>query len=312
MGAIGKTATAVKKTARVTQRATRGTVDWPMALLFGAVLDIRLRREASEAGLNPTHASIRRRLEGATWARWVSAVVVVTALFLTAWRSDWLLAPLIPLAWAILARRAAWWRGQPTLRRMLSPGAWVVMGLSLIPLTVVLFEALFEPLDSELRGWLTHGAGWAATLVAFISALAVAERLKRPVQAVADLSDAELVMEALDMSPTLFQKAVADGSMAVGREGASIRAQLPPGSGKLLDDRDAIAARLAKRNFAWELGPTDPAGRVLALIPLSDEERDRREALDLSRGLFDTANTAGADAPAIQLDIDWDNQSPRS
>lgn len=331
MGAIGKTARGVKSTVRAGKNTVRATVTWPFALLFGPFYDLRLRRKANEADLSPLHASTRRNLEGATGARWASAIIYIAILILLAvfggwvavWAasffttaaaqpSEWLFAPLIPVAWAVYVRRAAWWRGQPTLRRMLSPGAWVVTGLSLMPPTVFLFEALFEPLDGELRGWLVHGSGWLAVAIGFISALSVAERLKRPTGAVADLTDAELVMEALDMPPTQFQKALADGSMAVGREGTSIRAKLPPGTGKLLEDRDAIAARLAKRKFEWEVGLPDPVERVFVLLPLSKEERARREALDISKGLFNTASTAGADAPAIELNIDWDNQSPRS
>lgn len=305
MGAIGKTATAVKKTARATHRATRGTVDWPMALLFGPLLDIRLRREASEAGLNPTHASIRRRLEGATWARWVSAMVVVTVLLLTAWGSDWLLAPLIPLAWAILARRAAWWRGQPTLRRMLSPGAWVTMGLSLIPVTVFLFEVLFEPLDGELQGWLTHGAGWAATAVAFISALAVAERLKRPEPAAEGRTpDAEFMASLVGMTGTALDTAIERGEFAVGRSGTQLHAVYPLGfEGRM--SRDAIETALRERSAPWEVAALDYTKRRLTLEPTAEGTRRKREALALSGGLVDDLLDEHEDGGQPSVGLDW-------
>ena len=113
------------------------------------------------------------------------------------------------------------------------------------------------------------------------------------------------------MPPAQFHKSVDDGTLAVGREGKAIRAQLPPGTGKLLEDRDAITARLARRRFNWELGMADAAERLLVLNPISDEETTRREALDLSKGLFDKASTVGADTPVIDLNIDWTDQSPR-
>jgi len=287
MGAIKETAIAAKETVRATHRTARGTTDWPFALFFGPLLDLRLRRAASETGLNPTHAAVRRRLEASTWARWLSTIIYISIIAVTIWLCGWSFAPLIPLAWAILARRAAWWRGQPTLRRMLSPGAWVVMGLSLIPVAVFFFGALFEPLDGEVRGWLTHGAGWAAASVAFISALAVAERLKRPEPAAEGRTpDAEFMASLVGMTGTALDAAIERGEFAVGRSGEQLHAVYPLGfEGRM--SRDAIETALRERSAPWEVAALDYSERRLTLEPTAEGTQRKREALALSGGLVD-------------------------
>lgn len=313
MGAIGKTARGVKKAAHAGKSTVHATVSWPAALVAGPLLDVRLRRDASDSEIGSVHAAARRSMERANSARWVSAIFCIAIIALVIWHNGWALAPLIPLAWAILARRAAWWRGQPTLRRMLSPGAWVVMGLSLIPVTVFLFEALFEPLDGELHGWLTHGAGWAAVVVAFISALAVAERLKRPAQAVViDVSDAQLIAGITGMTEAQYAKSVLPDKLTgkptfvVGRYGDQLRAVLPVGLDRLLEDDAGIEQRLAARAPDWEIGVINLKARSLALVPVSDETTAQREARAASGGFTGTAINRESRV-VVDSGIAWDS-----
>lgn len=333
MGAIRKAASAVDKTARATQRTARGTTDWPFALLFGPFLDLRNRRSASEADLNVTHAGVRRRMEGATWARWISAVascvvLVLLAAFgahisaffgvmfdLTLRPEAWLFAPLIPVAWAVLTRRAAWWKGQPTLSRMLSPGAWFVAALSLIPPTVIVYELLFEPFDSELRGWLVYGSAWLAVIVGFFSALSVAHTLKSPRQTVVDGSDAQLIVGITGMSEAQYAKGILSDKVTgkptfvVGREGDQLRAVLPVGLDKLLEDRAGIEQRLAVRAPDWEVGSINLTERSLALVPVSDETTMQREARAASGGFTGTAINRESRV-VVDSGIAWDSPAP--
>lgn len=301
MGAIKETAAAVKKTARASHRTARGTTDWPFALLFGPLLDLRLRRSASETGLNPTHAAIRRRLEASTWARWLSVIVYVGAIALAILFSGWLLAPLIPLAWVILTRRRAWWKGQPTLRRMLSPGAWVTAGLSLIPPTAVLFELLFEPFPEDVRGWVVNGTGWAAAIIAFLSALAVSERLNSPATATLDPKDAEFMASLVGMNRATLDAAIEKKAFDVGRSGDNIFAVYPLGVEAKLN-RAAIEAVLAERGAQWEIAALDHEERRLTLERPSDATKRKREALALSGGLVDDLLDEDGGQPSVGLD----------
>lgn len=287
MGAIEKTTRGVKRAARAGKSGVRATVSWPAALVAGPLYDLRLRRKPNEDDLSPLHASTRRSLEAATGARWASAIIYICIIALVIWHNGWLFAPLIPLAWAILARRSAWWRGQPTLRRMLSPGAWVAMGLSLIPTAVFLFEALFEPLDGGLHSWLTHGAGWTAVTVAFISALAVAERLKRPEPAAEGRTpDAEFMASLVGMTGTALDTAIERGEFAVGRSGTQLHAVYPLGfEGRM--SREAIETALRERSAPWEVAALDYSERRLTLEPTAEGTQRKREALVLSGGLVD-------------------------
>lgn len=324
MGAIGKTARGVKSTVRAGKNTVRATVTWPFALLFGPFYDLRLRRKANEADLSPLHASTRRNLEGATGARWASAIIYIAILILLAvfggwvavWvasffttaaaqPSEWLFAPLIPVAWAVYVRRAAWWRGQPTLRRMLSPGAWVVTGLSLMPPTVFLFEALFEPLDGELRGWLVHGSGWLAVAIGFISALSVAERLKRPEQAAEGrTTDAEFMASLVGMTGSALDSAIERGEFAVGRAGEQLHAVYPLGCEAKLN-REAIEAALRERAASWQFAARDLDARRLTLEPVTAETLAARETLALSAGLVDGLLDEHEDGGQPSVGLDW-------
>lgn len=305
MGVIGKTARGVKSTVRAGKSGVRATVSWPMALVAGPLLDIRLRRDASDSEIGSVHAAARRSMERANSARWAAAIIYIAIIALVIWHNGWSFAPLIPLAWVILARRSAWWRGQPTLRRMLSPGAWVAMGLSLIPVTVFLFEALFEPLDGELHGWLTHGAGWAATVVAFISALAVADRLKRPEPAAEGrTADAEFMASLVGMTGAALDAAIERGEFAVGRSAEQLHAVYPLGfEGRM--SRDAIETALRERSAPWEVAALDYSERRLTLEPTAEGTRRKREALALSGGLVDDLLDEHENGGQSSVGLDW-------
>lgn len=305
MGAIGKTTRGVKSTVRAGKSAVHSTVSWPFALFFGPLYDIRLRRKSSEADLSPQHAAARRRMEGATGARWVSAIGYITAIALVIWHSEWLLAPLIPVAWVILARRSAWWRGQPTLRRMLSPGAWVTAGLSLIPVTVALLEMLFEPFDGELRGWLVHGSGWLAVVIALISALSVAERLKRPEPATEGrTTDAEFMASLVGMTGAALDAALERKEFAVGRSGEQLHAVYPLGVEAKLN-RETIEVALRERSASWQFAARDLDARRLTLEPVTAKTRAAREALALSAGLVDGLLEEDQDGGQPSVGLDW-------
>lgn len=303
MGAIKETAVAVKKTGRATQRTARGTTDWPMALFFGPLLDIRLRRFASETGLNPTHAAIRRRLEASTWARWLSVIAYIAVIALVILFFGWLLAPLIPVAWVILTRRRAWWKGQPTLRQMLSPGAWVAAGLSLIPPTAALFELLFEPLPEDVRGWVMNGSGWLAATVAFLSALAVSERLNNPRQEPFDKDVAGLMSSLVDMSEAAYNQHAGTAFKAA-RQGEQLYAVFPRGFESKLT-RAAIEEKLRERNSKLEIASLDLDERRLVLEPAAATTARKREALVVSNGLVDDLLDEHEDGGQPSVGLDW-------
>lgn len=324
MGAMGTTTRGVKKAARAGKTTVHATVSWPFALLFGPLYDLRLRRKANEDDLSPLHASTRRSLEGATGARWTSAIICIAVLLLlaafggwvvawvasfsgtaTAQPSVWLFTPLIPVARAVYVRRAAWWKGRPTLRRMVSMGGWVVTGLSLIPVTVMLFEMLFEPFDPEVHGWLIHGSAWLAAGIGFISALNVAERLKKPEQSSnLDVKDSEFMASLVGMNRTALDAAVEKKAFDVGRSGDNLYAVYPLGV-EAKFNRVAIEAVLAERGAQWEIAALDYEERRLTLERPSDATKRKREALALSGGLVDDLLDEHEDDGQSSVGLDW-------
>ena len=278
--------------------------------LFGALGDLRPHPEPEELTSDYARAAYQRRAL-ASPGRWVSLVLTI-AIAVTMVLGKPVLAPLLILvAWPLLTARLTWRRGANAgLREMASSTrlGWWALSFSLAAVWASLVGVLFPaPFWAAVATVCAAVAGLLALADAPLTAKALrAAQAPEPF----DETDYRLVAGVMKMTPTAYERGLADGAFSVQRDALGrIVAQIPPGSDGLLETPSELEERVRVKAPDWMVGYADPATDVLILEPVDDETRAQRDAVARSGGLFAEHIGGGLDGlPVIDLSQGLGNQ----
>lgn len=223
----------------------------------------------------------------ASWSRWVGLALTVLILGLTATLNP-LLAPLAVICWLLLVNRLVWRVGaNPSPHQALAHShlVWWTLSLALTAVFASLADLVFP------APWWA-GTATVTAVLAMLLALGGALPTAKAViasQAPAPFDDTDyrLVAGVMKMTPTAYERSIADGSFTVQRDVLwRIVAQIPPGSDALLETPSELEERVRVKAPAWMVGYADPVSDTLILEPVDDDTRAQRDARARSGGLF--------------------------
>ncbi|GAA2570622.1 hypothetical protein [Microbacterium binotii] len=223
----------------------------------------------------------------ASWSRWVGLVLTLLILGLAATTNP-RLAPLAVICWLLLVNRLVWREGaNPSPHQALAHShlVWWTLSFSLVAVFASLADLVFP------------GPWWAGTatvtaVVSLLLALGGAFPTAKAViaaQAPAPFDDTDyrLVAGVMKMTPTAYERSIADGSFTVQRDALGrIVAQIPPGSDAPLENIAELEERVRVKAPDWMVGYADPVSDTLILEPVDDDTRAQRDARARSGGLF--------------------------
>lgn len=279
-------------------------------LLFGVFFDLRAPLLPEDAASDWDRAR-RTRKVAASWFRWPSVAVVAVLIGFIVWGQP-ALAPLLAFVWVTLTNRLVWSNGaRPMMWKAPEVSRLGFSALALAVAAPLVFTATALLGVTEVGVIIGRIAGAAAALFVLIDAPLTAREIRRmQAPATAETGDLEFVLGLLGMNKSDYKQGITDGSFRVWTEGTLMKAQLPPGTEKLIENRRAIEKTLATRHLSWEVALVDIASRLLVLEPLTEETAAKRAASEATGGLFETAFAASEGVEVEDLGIVWDDEPP--
>lgn len=278
--------------------------------LFGVFFDFRAPLLPDDA-VSDWDKARRTRKVAASWFRWLSLATVAGLVGKVVWDKP-ALAVLLIFVWVALTNRLVWSNGArpmtwkaPEFTRL----GFLALALALAAPLAYTATALLGVPDVGLVIGRIAAAG--AALFVLIDAPLTAREIRRlQVPAAQETGDLEFILGLLGMNKSDYKQGITDGSFRVWTEGPLMKAQLPPGTEKLIENRQAIEKTLATRHLPWEVALINIAERLLVLEPLTEETAAKRAASEASGGLFETAFTASEGVEVEDLGIVWDEEPP--
>lgn len=270
------------------------------AAIFGVLLDFRpLPDEPTD---EYAKRSWRRRV-AASQFRWVSVLWVNAVGVWQVFASHGALAPLLIITWLTVVNRLVVSTGhEPSPKEAVEYTRFGFFMLA-VALLATLLSAVNRLLPLPVFPTVATWAAVVAAVVALADAWLTARAMRAAqVPEAPDMTPYSIIQGIFGIPDSTLAKFMEQGALEARFEGGLLVAKIPVGPDALLEDRARLDERVALKARDWQVASVDAATDVLALEPVTDEMRARRDASQRSGGLFAEHIGGGLDdLPVIDL-----------